>query len=430
MKIQGHLRDYPLDDLLEILVNRHESGCLRIEFEPEPALLYFDNGTLVDADMSFLRGFPAVHLAFSRAEAPFAFDNQVPPPAVANIDENERQLLSEMLKVRLSGESKPEEITKPADEKSAVPVESTPEVNMSVFAKAIESASAPASHRAPGIRHLFESTFNRSWPRPAAVGTSTPASHRAPGIRHLFETAFNRSQPRPAAVGTSTPPSLRALEIRHLFETTFNQTWHRLAAVGTSILASLRALEIRHLFETTFNRSWSRLAAVGTSILASLRALEIRHLFETTFNRSWSRLAAVGTSLLNLLNQVSTRTLLRAAAMVLAVAIPVTVGITVFLAKKNASEQVVAATPESKSVAETTAQPVAETKKVEGAVTPIMLPIRRLLLNLPQKHLRQGKIDLLQLDVRIHQNPKNNRRPSPNHFLRPLLFWFASKKVA
>jgi hypothetical protein len=103
MKIQGHLHDYPLSDLLEILANRQESGCLRIEFEPEPALFYFNRGLLVDARMSFLKGFPAVHLALSRAEASFCFDNTVAPPELAIIDENERLLLSGILKVKLSG---------------------------------------------------------------------------------------------------------------------------------------------------------------------------------------------------------------------------------------------------------------------------------------------------------------------------------------
>src|SRR4030095_9864821 len=102
MRIQGHLRDHPLPDLLARLSDRRETGCLRIEFEPEPAFFYFRDGQLVDARMSFLKGFAAVHLAFSRAKAAFDFDNAVEPPASAITDENERLLLSGILRVKLS----------------------------------------------------------------------------------------------------------------------------------------------------------------------------------------------------------------------------------------------------------------------------------------------------------------------------------------
>ena len=81
MKVQGHLRDYPLTDLFKILDSRHESGCLRIEFDLQPALLYFNSGQLVDARIADLEGFPAIQLACSKGTAPFVFDNDIVPPA-------------------------------------------------------------------------------------------------------------------------------------------------------------------------------------------------------------------------------------------------------------------------------------------------------------------------------------------------------------
>jgi len=97
MKVQGHLRDYPLTDLFKILASRRESGCLRIEFEPQPALLYFNNGKLVDAQVADLRGLSAIQLACSRATAPFVFDNAILPPPATKIDENEMRLVDRVL---------------------------------------------------------------------------------------------------------------------------------------------------------------------------------------------------------------------------------------------------------------------------------------------------------------------------------------------
>src|SRR6266850_6203446 len=77
MKVQGHLRDYPLKDLFKILAHRHESGCLRIDFELQTALLYFDSGLFVGARIADLEGFPAIQMACSGGTAPFVFDNAI-----------------------------------------------------------------------------------------------------------------------------------------------------------------------------------------------------------------------------------------------------------------------------------------------------------------------------------------------------------------
>jgi hypothetical protein len=109
MKIQGHLRDYPLPVLLEVLADRHESGCLRIAFEPEPAILYFRRGQLVDARMSLLEGFAAINLALSMEQAPFNFDNDIVPPQSV-IDNHDRAILSRLIGVRLTAENETEPV--------------------------------------------------------------------------------------------------------------------------------------------------------------------------------------------------------------------------------------------------------------------------------------------------------------------------------
>jgi hypothetical protein len=83
MKIQGHLREYPLPMLLEVLADRHESGCLSIAFEPEPATFHFKSGQLVAGRFSMARGQAAIDLALEMSQAPFEFDNEMPMP-VAN----------------------------------------------------------------------------------------------------------------------------------------------------------------------------------------------------------------------------------------------------------------------------------------------------------------------------------------------------------
>ena len=109
MKIQGHLRDYPLPMLLEVLADRHESGCLRIAFEPEPAILYFRRGQLVDARMSLLEGAAAINLALSMEQAPFNFDNDIVPPQSV-INNHERAILSRLIGVRLTAENETEPV--------------------------------------------------------------------------------------------------------------------------------------------------------------------------------------------------------------------------------------------------------------------------------------------------------------------------------
>jgi len=101
MKIQGHLRDYPLQTLIEVLAHRRETGRLRIAFEPEPATLHFLEGQLVDARMSNLEGSAAINLALSLEGAPFDFDSEI-QPRKSQIGSHERAMISRLLGVQLN----------------------------------------------------------------------------------------------------------------------------------------------------------------------------------------------------------------------------------------------------------------------------------------------------------------------------------------
>src|SRR6266702_3395423 len=123
MKVQGHLRDYSLTDLFKILDSRHESGCLRIEFDLQPALFYFNSGQLVDARIADLKGFPAIQLACSRDTAPFVFDNSIVPPSSTSFNDNERVLLTKVFGLVPNGKPQPDRISR---ERQAAPCESVP----------------------------------------------------------------------------------------------------------------------------------------------------------------------------------------------------------------------------------------------------------------------------------------------------------------
>lgn len=143
MKIEGHLRDYPLPALLEVLADRRESGCLRIAFEPEPATLLFRCGQLVDARISLLQGSAAINLALSMDTAPFDFDNEIVPPRGA-IDSHERTIMSRLLGMRLTVEDAAETEIHPMPDEPVT--ESKPTlVEVSTEQRRKESCLDPAS---------------------------------------------------------------------------------------------------------------------------------------------------------------------------------------------------------------------------------------------------------------------------------------------
>ncbi len=102
MKVQGHLTEYPLRDLLTILTKRRETGRLQIDFESGPGIFHLKDGKLIDARVGPLVGFSAVNLAFSLTEAPFHFDTLTTAPEATISVPSQRLILTQLLGIWVS----------------------------------------------------------------------------------------------------------------------------------------------------------------------------------------------------------------------------------------------------------------------------------------------------------------------------------------
>jgi len=72
--LTGHLRDYPLSDLVGILRHQRKTGRLTVEYPKGPGTFFFSDGELVDAQLSNLSGLKAVCVAVAQPEASFNFN--------------------------------------------------------------------------------------------------------------------------------------------------------------------------------------------------------------------------------------------------------------------------------------------------------------------------------------------------------------------
>jgi len=77
--LTGHLRDYPLSDLVGILRHQRKTGRLTIEYPKGPGTFFFNDGELVDAQLSELTGLQAICVALAQPEAAFNFNPLIPP---------------------------------------------------------------------------------------------------------------------------------------------------------------------------------------------------------------------------------------------------------------------------------------------------------------------------------------------------------------
>lgn len=102
MRLQGHLKEYPLRDLLTILIKRRETGQLQIDFESGPGVFHFKEGKLISTRLGPLEGFSAVKSAFSLAESSFDFDTQASPPEVTISDFSRALIMSQLLGIHMN----------------------------------------------------------------------------------------------------------------------------------------------------------------------------------------------------------------------------------------------------------------------------------------------------------------------------------------
>jgi hypothetical protein len=94
--LTGHLNDYPLSDLVEILRHQQKTGRLLIEYEKGPAMFFFKDGELVDVQLDKLAGLQAICVALGQSPASFNF-NPLIQPTRRSIEPALQRAVSELL---------------------------------------------------------------------------------------------------------------------------------------------------------------------------------------------------------------------------------------------------------------------------------------------------------------------------------------------
>lgn len=94
--LTGHLNDYPLADLVGILRHQQKTGRLLIEYPKGPAIFYFKDGELVDAQLDNLSGLQAVCVAVAQPASAFNF-NPLIQPSRRSIENSLQRVVSELL---------------------------------------------------------------------------------------------------------------------------------------------------------------------------------------------------------------------------------------------------------------------------------------------------------------------------------------------
>ena len=94
--LTGHLKDYPLSDLVGILRHQRKTGRLLIEYPKGPASFYFKDGELVDAQLDNLSGLQAVCVAVVQPASSFNFNPLINPPK-RSIENSMQRVVSELL---------------------------------------------------------------------------------------------------------------------------------------------------------------------------------------------------------------------------------------------------------------------------------------------------------------------------------------------
>jgi len=78
--LTGHLNEYPLSDIIDILRHRRKTGLLFIDYPATPGQFFFADGDLVEVQVGALKGVQAAKLAVSLPGSPFNFEPLAEPP--------------------------------------------------------------------------------------------------------------------------------------------------------------------------------------------------------------------------------------------------------------------------------------------------------------------------------------------------------------
>ena len=91
-----HLADYPLSDLIGVLRRQQKTGRLLLEYPKGPAMFYFNEGELVDAQLDNLSGLQAICVALAQPPASFNF-NPLIQPSRRSIESSLQKVVSQLL---------------------------------------------------------------------------------------------------------------------------------------------------------------------------------------------------------------------------------------------------------------------------------------------------------------------------------------------
>jgi hypothetical protein len=94
--LTGHLTDYPLSDLVGVLRHQQKTGRLLLEYPIGPAMFYFNEGELVDAQLDNLSGLQAICVALAQPPASFNF-NPLIQPWRRSIESSLQKVVSQLL---------------------------------------------------------------------------------------------------------------------------------------------------------------------------------------------------------------------------------------------------------------------------------------------------------------------------------------------
>jgi len=94
--LTGHLTDYPLSDLVGVLRHQQKTGRLLLEYPIGPAMFYFNEGELVDAQLDNLSGLQAICVALAQPPASFNF-NPLIQPSRRSIENSLQKVVSQLL---------------------------------------------------------------------------------------------------------------------------------------------------------------------------------------------------------------------------------------------------------------------------------------------------------------------------------------------
>ncbi|MGH9880270.1 MAG: DUF4388 domain-containing protein, partial [Pyrinomonadaceae bacterium] len=149
--LTGHLNDYPLGDLVGILRHQQKTGRLLIEYSKGPAMLFFKDGELVDAQLDKLSGLQAICVALAQSPASFNF-NPLIQPSRRSIERSLQKAVSELLGCWDENAIEIEKIV-PEVEKIP-PARETEAALLTSAAPGLDSTSGPTSLQAPSFLSL------------------------------------------------------------------------------------------------------------------------------------------------------------------------------------------------------------------------------------------------------------------------------------